>query len=79
MEAKENHVVTKRTWTLAALLVNICLLPLVLAPPREAAAERRARFFFPCCQESARGEPYCCDGCCIFTWDCRRHDTCGDQ
>ncbi len=69
----------KRTWTLVALLINICLLPLVLAPPGEAAAAGSGRFFFPCCQETAVGEPYCCDGCCVLTWNCRGHDTCGEE
>ena len=71
----------KRTiWTLIALLINLSLLPLVLSSPAEAAAERSKRsLFFPCCEESTAGDAYCCDGCCIFTWNCLRHDTCGNR
>ena len=64
-------------WTLVALLVNLALLPLVVATSRRAAAGSNTNgIFFPCCEETPGGAGYCCDGCCIFTWNCSDQQTC---
>lgn len=69
----------KTNWILIAFLINLALLPLVLAAAAEAKAERSSSFVFACCRETNAGDPYCCDRCCVFTWDCLRADMCGDR
>ena len=66
----------KTNWILIAFLINLALLPLALAAA-EKAIERS--FFFACCQDSSTGDSYCCDRCCVFTWNCLRADMCGDR
>ena len=66
-------------WLLIAFLINLALLPLALAAAEKATATRSSGVFFACCRDSSAGDSYCCDRCCIFTWDCLRHDMCGDR
>ena len=66
----------KRTWMFIAFLANLALLPLVVGAPEGRAQERGKSLFFPCCKKTSFGKRYCCDGCCLFTWDCSNHETC---
>lgn len=66
----------KPTWILVAFLANLALLPLVVRPPEGRAQQRGESVFFPCCKKPAFGKRYCCDRCCVFTWNCTNHATC---
>ena len=74
---KETHPMRKKpVWILIAFLANLALLPLVAGVPQGRAQEARAAFFFDCCQKTRYGRPYCCDRCCIFTWNCLSNEAC---
>ena len=66
---------TKRTWTLIAFLVNLALLPLVLATPDRAAASPKS-ILFHCCKGTAAGGDYCCYYCCVFNFNCFEDEHC---
>ena len=69
----------KTTWIAVVAVINLLLLPFVLVSPTPTAAEADGTVFFSCCKESAAGDSYCCNRCCIFTWDCLGPDWCGDR
>ena len=65
----------KSTWILAAFLANLALLPLVVA--QEGRAQRHGdSFLFHCCKKTSSGIRYCCDWCCVFTWNCTSDQDC---
>ena len=64
----------KPTWILVAFLANLALLPFVLAP--EGRAQGRGDPLYHCCKESSAGKRYCCEWCCIITWNCEKHEDC---
>lgn len=69
----------KLLWILLAVVVNIALLPLALATPKNAAAVSNSGFFFHCCKQTVAGDPYCCGYCCIFSFNCLNDSHCGEE
>ena len=65
----------KPTWILLAFLANLALLPFVVAPEGRAQ-ERGDPFFYSCCKETSAKKRYCCERCCIFTWNCKNDEMC---
>lgn len=64
----------KPTWILIAFLANLALLPLVMAP--EGRAQGRADPLYHCCKKTLSGNRYCCERCCVFTYNCKSHEHC---
>lgn len=70
---------TRLLWILLAVVVNIALLPLALATPKNAAAVSTSRFLFHCCKQTVAGDPYCCGYCCMFRFNCLNDGHCGEE
>ena len=64
----------KPTWILVAFLANLALLPLVVAP--EGRAQGRGEPLYNCCKKTVSQNRYCCERCCVFTWNCKRDANC---
>ena len=64
----------KPTWILVAFLANLALLPMVMAP--EGRAQGHGSPLYHCCQETKAGKRYCCESCCVLTWNCEKHEDC---
>ena len=64
----------KPTWILVAFLANLALLPLVVAP--EGRAQGRGEPLYDCCKKTPSGNRYCCEWCCVFTWNCKNDEMC---
>lgn len=71
----KNTMKDKRLWILLAILGNLALVPMVWAAP--AGGEGRGdAVMFHCCKKTSTGQPYCCNRCCIFRFNCLDHEIC---
>lgn len=59
-------------WIIAVAVANILLLPLTLAPEKEAVAVQPpvTTGLFDCCGGSAARASFCCRRCCWFPRSC---------
>ena len=60
----------KTTCIVIVAVANLILFPLTLGFFRQVSASDSGALLFDCCQESVDGDGFCCDDCCIFSWNC---------
>lgn len=70
----------KTTSILIALLINLGLALGSPPGPRGAnAVEQSGTILFHCCKKTDEGDPYCCEYCCYFRFDCLTDANCAPR
>lgn len=65
----------KSTWILVVFLANLALLPFAMATEGRAQGGG-GPLYYNCCKKTPSGNRYCCERCCVFTWNCKNHKNC---